>query len=61
MTETSAQTDVFFVCRAWRITKWLKSTIRVSIGEVLEKHNASTVRLGLKEVQNKIVAQRTET
>ena len=53
--------NFFSVCRAWHITRWWKSTIRVSICEVLEKHNASIARLGLKEVWNKIVAQRTET
>ncbi len=34
---------------------------RVGIDEVLEKRNASIVRLGLKEAWNKITDQRTET
>ena len=33
----------------------------VGIDEVLEKRNALTVMLGLKEAWNKIVDQRTET
>ena len=41
---------VFCVCRAWHITRWCKSTIHVSICEVLGKHKALTVMLGLKEV-----------
>ena len=51
---------LFHVCRAWHIARWCKSTTRVGIDEVLGKHNALTVMLGLKEVWNKIMNQRTE-
>ena len=39
----------FYVCRAWHIARWWKSTIHVGICEVLGKRNALTVMLGLKE------------
>ena len=58
--EIFEKVSLFAVCRAWHIARGWKSLTRVGINEVLEKHNASTVMLGLKEVWNKIMNQRTE-
>ncbi len=49
------------MCRAWHIARGWKSLTRVGINEVLEKHKALIVGLGIKEAWNKIVVQRTET